>query len=98
MARGAASGPAIGLKPELLGGEGNDYGRLRPRGSAARSLSSAVYPCADVFVTIARDVVVFVSGLREPRNIYRRAAEQGDELAPSHSITSSARASSVGGM
>src|SRR6516165_8966584 len=27
----------------------------------------------------------------------RRAAEQGDELAPFHSITSSARASSVGG-
>jgi hypothetical protein len=69
MARGVASGPAIGLKPGLLGGEGNDQGRLRPRESAARSLSSAVYSCADVFVTIARDVVVFVGGLRERRNI-----------------------------
>src|SRR5262249_37510421 len=49
------------------------------------------------------------SGYKEPDNRYcgllrlrrerpcRRAAEQRDELAPLHSITSSARASSVGG-
>ena len=34
---------------------------------------------------------------RRERPRGRRAAEQGDELAPSHSITSSARASSVSG-
>ena len=34
---------------------------------------------------------------RRERPCRRRAAEQRDELAPSHSITSSARASSVGG-
>src|SRR5262245_18699817 len=34
---------------------------------------------------------------RRERPRRRRAAEQRDELAPSHSITSSARASSVGG-
>src|SRR5262245_19145402 len=33
-----------------------------------------------------------------PQRPSRRAAEQRDELAPFHSITSSARASSVGGM
>src|SRR6266498_789881 len=35
--------------------------------------------------------------LRVHRPFRRRAAEQRDELAPSHSITSSARASSVAG-
>src|SRR6266436_8991949 len=35
---------------------------------------------------------------RDERPRCRRAAEQGDELAPIHSITSSARASSIGGM
>src|SRR2546426_12766457 len=34
---------------------------------------------------------------RRERPRRRRAAEQGDELAPPHSITSPARASSVGG-
>src|SRR5262245_22234323 len=33
-----------------------------------------------------------------PRNYGRRAAEQRDELAPLHSITSSARASRLGGI
>src|SRR5262245_20948460 len=35
---------------------------------------------------------------RHQRPCCRRAAEQRDELAPSHSITSSARASSVAGI
>jgi hypothetical protein len=35
---------------------------------------------------------------RRERPRCNRAAEQSDELAPSHSITSSARASSIGGI
>src|SRR6516225_3786878 len=62
---------------------------------------------ADLRLRIVRDVeheetdAAHALGLLRPRRQRpsgRRAAEKGDELAPLHSITSSTRASSIGGI
>ena len=86
------------LRPTILDRDGTaldpaEFAQTLDKRCRALALSRCCSPAQDAD---GRQSARLLSARRDrPRG--RRAAEQRDELAPVHSITSSARASSVGG-